>query len=369
MRRDGGRDTLRLRQRGDDDTLARRGRLGDEGDRLRPRHGPAARRLRGDRPRSAAAPCRAPAHRRRAPGQPSPDRAIRRWHRGRSRRRRCAPGHDASPGCPAAAVPPMPALMPGMMRKRTPAAASASASSPPRPNTSGSPPFSRTTRWPSRARRISRSLMRSCGVRRPPARLPTGSSRACGASARISGETSASCSTTSASARACAACSVSRPGSPGPAPTSQTVPGSKTGAIMPATRWPGAARRVSSAAFLPSRRHAARRSRKQREATRPLGPILACQPRADARRQARTGATRRHGQQQIAATDLGDAMEVAQRRAVLDVDQHALRRAAAANSAALSSGSPTIHKARSPASSARPGRNSRSAVPAARSRS
>ena len=51
-------------------------------------------------------------------------------------------------GMPAAAVPPMPALIPGTMRNGTPAAASASASSPPRPNISGSPPFSRTTRWP-----------------------------------------------------------------------------------------------------------------------------------------------------------------------------------------------------------------------------
>ena len=42
----------------------------------------------------------------------------------------------------------MPALTPGTMRKRIPAAASANASLPPRPNTSGSPPFSRTTRWP-----------------------------------------------------------------------------------------------------------------------------------------------------------------------------------------------------------------------------
>ena len=230
-------------------------------------------------------------------------------------------------GMPAAAVPPMPALMPGTMRKRTPAAASASASSPPRPNTSGSPPFSRTTRWPSRARRISRSLMRSCGVRRPPARLPTGSSRACGASARISGETSASCSTTSASARACAACSVSRPGIAGPgadqpdgALARRPVEGHASHPLACSSA------SVSAATSPPvSRRHAVRWSREQREAFRPFRPELGGQPRADARGETGAGAAGGDGQQQIAAADLGDAVEVAELGAVLDIDQHALR--------------------------------------------
>ena len=49
---------------------------------------------------------------------------------------------------------------------------SAAASSQPRPNTKGSPPFRRRTRRPARARSISRSLIsRCCGEGRPP-RLP-----------------------------------------------------------------------------------------------------------------------------------------------------------------------------------------------------
>ena len=70
----------------------------------------------------------------------------------------------------------------------------------------------------------------SCAGPARPARLPTGSKRAAGpASARISGATKASCRTTSASASAWAACSVSSPGSPGPAPTSHTLPGANSG--------------------------------------------------------------------------------------------------------------------------------------------
>ena len=42
-------------------------------------------------------------------------------------------------------------LTPGTISKRIPASASASASSPPRPKTKGSPPLSRTTSLPSRA--------------------------------------------------------------------------------------------------------------------------------------------------------------------------------------------------------------------------
>ena len=51
-------------------------------------------------------------------------------------------------GISAAAAPPMAALIPGTTSTRTPAAAQASASSPPRPKIKGSPPFSRTTSWP-----------------------------------------------------------------------------------------------------------------------------------------------------------------------------------------------------------------------------
>ena len=48
-------------------------------------------------------------------------------------------------GTPAAAGPARAELTPGTTVNGTPAAARASASSPPRPNTKGSPPFSRTT--------------------------------------------------------------------------------------------------------------------------------------------------------------------------------------------------------------------------------
>src|SRR5579875_1245271 len=49
-----------------------------------------------------------------------------------------------------------------MTSKPIPAAASASASSPPRPKTNGSPPFKRTTRFPSRASRIRSCVISSC---------------------------------------------------------------------------------------------------------------------------------------------------------------------------------------------------------------
>jgi len=50
---------------------------------------------------------------------------------------------------PAYAAAATPAVTPGTISNRTPASASACASSLPRPNTSGSPPLSRTTRFPS----------------------------------------------------------------------------------------------------------------------------------------------------------------------------------------------------------------------------
>ncbi len=255
----------------------------------------------------------------------------------------------------------MPALTPGMMRKRMPAAASASASSPPRPNTSGSPPFSRTTRLPSRARRIRRSLIRSCGVRRPPARLPTGSSRALEASARISGETSASCSTTSASARARAACRVSRPGSPGPAPTSQTVPGST---VMPAIRWRAAAHRCAPLRRAPSRRHAARWSRSRARRSAHSGPYWSA---SRARmRAARPGlappvetvssrSPRRTSATLWKSHSSGRSSTFTSTRS---------ERARAASSAARSSGSPAIQRARNSARSAGSGSQRRNAWPA-----
>ena len=60
-----------------------------------------------------------------------------------------------------------------------PAAASAALSSPPRPNTNGSPPLSRSTRRPARASSTSRRLMSACVAEGLPPRLPANSSRAC----------------------------------------------------------------------------------------------------------------------------------------------------------------------------------------------
>jgi len=54
-------------------------------------------------------------------------------------------------GMPAAAGAATADVTPGTTSQGMPAAASASTSSPPRPKTNGSPPFSRTTRSPRRA--------------------------------------------------------------------------------------------------------------------------------------------------------------------------------------------------------------------------
>src|SRR5258708_13867956 len=63
--------------------------------------------------------------------------------------------------------------MPGTMRNGMRAPASASASSPPRPKTKGSPPLRRSTRCPARARRMSRSVMSGCcGDGLPPPQQP-----------------------------------------------------------------------------------------------------------------------------------------------------------------------------------------------------
>ena len=86
-----------------------------------------------------------------------------------------------------------------MMRNGMPALASASASSPPRPNTQGSPPLSRSTRLPRRASAMRRSEMLACDADGLPPRLPANSSAAPGlASASTRGSTRASWTTTSA---------------------------------------------------------------------------------------------------------------------------------------------------------------------------
>ena len=69
------------------------------------------------------------------------------------------------------------------------------------------------------------SLMIGCAVDRWPLRLPTETKIACGQWASISGVTSASCSTMSASRSKAAPRSVIKSAAPGPAPINQTLPG------------------------------------------------------------------------------------------------------------------------------------------------
>ena len=76
-------------------------------------------------------------------------------------------------GMPAYAAAPMALVMPGTTSNGIPAAASASASSPPRPNTNGSPPLRRTTRFPARPSSTSSSLVCSWLSAAAPGSLPT----------------------------------------------------------------------------------------------------------------------------------------------------------------------------------------------------
>ena len=74
---------------------------------------------------------------------------------------------------PAYAGAAIPAVIPGTTSNGIPASRSTSASSPPRPNTNGSPPLSRTTvRSPVPYWTSSRSIS-SCGICGPPPILPT----------------------------------------------------------------------------------------------------------------------------------------------------------------------------------------------------
>ena len=77
-------------------------------------------------------------------------------------------------GMPAYAGAPIALVIPGTTSNGTPAAASASASSPPRPNTNGSPPFSRTTRSAVRPRSTSTALISSWVRSTWPGRLARG---------------------------------------------------------------------------------------------------------------------------------------------------------------------------------------------------
>ena len=132
---------------------------------------------------------------------------------------RCVTGIPAYAGAAIALV------MPGTTSKGTPASISASASSPPRPNTKGSPPFRRTTSRPASAvldeRRVDAVL-----VHRDPARClpdvdPLGAGRREVEQRRV--REPVEDHDVGARASSSAPRTVSSPGSPGPAPTRYTV--------------------------------------------------------------------------------------------------------------------------------------------------
>ena len=137
---------------------------------------------------------------------------------------------EASPRCvtgmPAYAGTATAEVTPGTTTNTMPASRSAVASSPPRPKTKGSPPLSRTTCFPSRAFSISSRLIASWSWDSPaifPTKISSASERA---SLSNSSFTSRSYTMTSASFSRCSPATVIRPGSPGPAPTRWTFPGS-----------------------------------------------------------------------------------------------------------------------------------------------
>jgi hypothetical protein len=76
-------------------------------------------------------------------------------------------------GIPAAAGAATALVMPGITSHGMPAAAHARSSSPPRPNTNGSPPFRRTTVAPVDASDTSSSSISDCFIAWPPGVLPT----------------------------------------------------------------------------------------------------------------------------------------------------------------------------------------------------
>ena len=126
---------------------------------------------------------------------------------------------------PAYAGAATPAVTPGTISNGTPASRHSSASSAPRPNTSGSPPLSRTTSFPASACSSSSRLVSSCGICAPPPCLPTNTiSASARAPASAPSGISRSCRITSARAISSSARAVISPGSPGPAPTRWTVP-------------------------------------------------------------------------------------------------------------------------------------------------
>ncbi len=128
-------------------------------------------------------------------------------------------------GMPAAAGTEIALVTPGITSTGTPAVRQASSSSRPRPNTNGSPPFSRTTARPARACSTSAWLMWSCRIAGPPGTFAASITYVSGdSSSSNSSGASRSATTTSASRSRRSPVTVIRPGSPGPPPTMETRP-------------------------------------------------------------------------------------------------------------------------------------------------
>eukprot|EP00037_Helgoeca_nana_P012762 m.116580 g.116580 ORF g.116580 m.116580 type:complete len:340 (+) comp21632_c0_seq1:144-1163(+) len=127
-------------------------------------------------------------------------------------------------GTPTAAAAANTEEIPGTISHGTPAASIAVISCCTRPNTSGSPPLSRTTQSPAFARFTIRSLISACGVESAlPPRFPTILTYPA-TSSSSSGSASSSAITMSASSRSCLPRTVMRSTPPGPAPTRNTRP-------------------------------------------------------------------------------------------------------------------------------------------------
>ena len=126
-------------------------------------------------------------------------------------------------GIPAAAGAPRAEVTPGTTSKGTPADASASASSAPRANTNGSPPFRRTTQRPRRPCSTRMALISSWGTGAEPGDLPTSMTSAPFLTSGRRGAARRSCTTTSATDEGHGPRTVMSSGSPGPAPTRWTV--------------------------------------------------------------------------------------------------------------------------------------------------
>ena len=161
---------------------------------------------------------------------------------------RCVTGTPATSGTAIALV------TPGTTVTGTPASAQASSSSPPRPKTYGSPPLSRTTTLPARARSTRIRLISSWARDGPYGILEASTSSTSGRiSSRSSPGTSRSATTTSASVSSRHPFTVISSGSPGPDPTSATRPPVLTGV-------PSSTAGVNGGPFLPSNSRTASRT-------------------------------------------------------------------------------------------------------------